>query len=146
MASSNIEQALFVRLQSTTASTAVNDQFGERVYWRQAEQGATMPYLVYFVVSDPHTPMAYGTYKDAGQARVQFSVLSSDRYKVLTAAKAARDNLDQFSGSMDGVTVVSLNCGGIITHSVDVLAGQGVQDLDNVFHASVDALIRYVDP
>jgi hypothetical protein len=138
MASSNIEQALFVRLQSTTCSTAVYDQFGNRLYWRQAEQGASMPYLVYFVVSDPHTPMAYGTYKDAGQARVQFSVLSSDRYKALTAAKAARDNLDQFSGSMDGVTVVSLNCGGIITHPVE--------PEDNVFHASFDALIRYVDP
>lgn len=138
MASSNIEQALFARLHSTDSSTEVNDQFGDRVYWRQAEQGASMPYLVYFVVSDPHTPMAYGTYKDAGQARVQFSAFSSDRYKALTAADKARDNLDQFSGSMDGVTIVSLNCSGIITHPVN--------EEDNVFHASFDALIRYVDP
>lgn len=138
MASSNIEQALFVRLQSATASSAVFDQFGNRIYWRQAEQGAGMPYLVYFVVSDPHDPFSYGAQIDAGQARVQFSALSSDRYKALTAAKAARDNLDKFSGSMDGVTIISLNCSGLITHPVS--------EEDNVFHASFDALIRYVDP
>ena len=137
MASNTIEQALSVRLTSTSSSTAVNDEVGDRVYFRLAEQNATMPYLAYFVVSDPHDPFTYSQ-TDAGQARIQFSLVDDDRYNVLDVAHVVRDNLDQFSGSMDGVTIISLNCSGVIT--------QPISEQDNVFQASFDALIRYVDP
>jgi hypothetical protein len=137
MASNTIEQALYVRLHSTTASTEVNDALSSNIFFIAAEQGTTRPYCTYFVVSDPHDPFAFDK-GQAGDARIQFNVYDNDRYSALDAAHAVRDNLDQYQGSMDGVTVLKLTCGGIITRALP--------DEDNAYMAGFDALIRYVDP
>lgn len=137
MASETLEQALRVRLLSTTASTAVNDALSNRIFFVTADAGTARPYCTYRVVSDPHPAFSFDK-GQAGEARVQFSVFDTSRYDALSAAHAVRDNLDQVQGSFDGVTVLELTCGGVLVRAEP--------EEDNAFMAHFDALVRYVDP
>lgn len=133
MSSANIEQAIYTDL---VASTAVHDVIGNRVFFLTADQNVTLPYCTYSVVSDPHTPMAFDA-SDTGQARIQLNIVDDDKYTALTAAEAVRDRLDKYSTSMDGVTIYTLNCSGIIMFPLP--------EQENVFRATFDALVRYKD-
>ena len=131
MASSYIEEAIYTDLK---ASTAVHDKVADRVFFALADQEATQPYCVFQTISDPHTPMMFDS-PDTGQARVQFTVVDNDRYDALDAAHAVRDRLDQYTTAMDGITIYTLNCTGIIERAED----------DNTFLAHFDAIIQYKD-
>jgi hypothetical protein len=131
--SNYIEQAIMVDLK---ASTAVHDKVGDRIFWLQAEQNATLPYCTYSLVSDPHTSMMFDS-SDTGQARVQINVVDDDRYNALACADAVRDRLDKYSSAMDSMTIYSLYCSGIIVFPL--------QEQDNVYRATFDALVRYKD-
>ncbi len=135
MSSDNIEQALFVRLNSSTtgSATAVYDVFAGRIFVDAAEATSTRPYATFFLVSDPHEPASYGV-ENAGQARVQFNIYSTDRFKARSAAKLIRTNIHHFQGSIDGLSIQKVRC-----------AYPTVQrDPDEaIYSARFDALIDY---
>lgn len=132
MASNTIEQAVGVRL---TSSTAVNSHVGKRVYFTQAEVDCAYPYITYATISDPHMPFALGN-QNTGQPRIQIDVWSDDRYEALEVANHVRDAL-RFQTTLDGVTVYWSQCSGPIL----------VRDPNQaVFHAVVDAQISYKEP
>ena len=133
MSSTDIEHALFVRLTSTTSAPLVTTQIGKRLFLDVANSTAARPYAVYQTISDQHDPSYYGV-ENAGQARVQFTVYSTDRFKVRTAAKAVRTNIHHFQGSMDGLTVNLCRC------SYPVVRRDPTA---NIFGARFDALIEY---
>lgn len=133
MPSSYIEQALLVDLK---ASTAVHDKVGDRIFWVTAEQDGTKPYCTYAVVSDPHVPQSFDA-SDTGQARVQINIIDDDRYNALACADAIRDRMDKYSTAMDSITIYSLNCSGILVFPLD--------EQDNIYRATFDALVRYKD-
>jgi len=137
MASDTIEQAIMVRLLSTSSSTAVNDALSNRIFFAEADQNVTRPYCTYAVVSDPHTPFSFDK-AAAGEPRIQFSVFDTNRYRGLSVAHTIRDNLDQYQGAIDGVTVLQLNCSGILVRPMPEEA--------NSYMATFDAMVRYVDP
>jgi hypothetical protein len=118
------------------ASTAVHDKVADRVFFITSEQEVTMPYCTYHVVSDPHTPMAFNL-PDTGQARIQINVVDDSRFDALAAADTIRDRLDQYSSTMDGITIFSLNCSGITVFPNE--------DQENIYRATFDALVRYKD-
>ena len=129
MASNTIEQAVRVKL---TSSTAIHDHCGDRVFFVEAERDAAMPYLTYSVVSDPHMPFALGN-QNTGQPRIQVNAWGPDRYVVLELANHVRDAL-RFQTSLDGMTVYWSQCTGPVVMR---------DPNESVYHGIVDALIQY---
>lgn len=70
-----IEQALDTALK---ADSGINTALGGRIYWLQAAQTATMPYLVYTVVSDVDEQATFDA-KNTGRGLVQFDVVGSSK-------------------------------------------------------------------
>ena len=70
-----IEQALDTALK---ADSGINTALGGRIYWLQAAQTATMPYLVYSVVSDVDEQATFDA-KNTGRGLVQFDVVGSSK-------------------------------------------------------------------
>ena len=133
MASNTIDQALNVFVK---ASTAVQDEISSRLFYAEAERDAAYPYSVYFLVSDPHEPMAFD-HSLTGQARVQFNTYDDNRYDVLRISDVIRDRLHlSTETAMDGVTVYSVKCSGTI---VDPMPEQ------DIFRGRFDALVEYED-
>lgn len=113
----------------------MHDVVGDRIYFAEADESVARPYLVYNVISDPHVSFAFGE-PNSGQARVQFSVFSSNRYTALNAAHAVRKKLRHYSGTMDGITV----------HKLDVTGTILLRETDqDYFMATFDALPIYID-
>ena len=132
MASANIEQALNVYLRASGAAGAIA---GDRYYFAEAPQGATLPYVTYFIVGDPHDPFTFGNI-DAGQARIQFNVYTDEKYGALLKANALRDILDKYTGVLDaGVTLEYITCSGV---RVLKIANQEYQ-------GTFDAIVNYYD-
>lgn len=131
MASANIEQAFNVYLR---ASTAAHDVAADRYYWMEAPQKPTLPYVSYFVISDPHMPFAFNR-TDAGQARIQFNIYDDNKYVSLTKANALRDVLDQYTGVLDsGITLENITCGGVI-----------LLKIHDLYQGTFDAIVNYYD-
>ncbi len=70
-----LEQALDTALR---AESGINTALGGRIYWLQAAQTATMPYLVYTVVSDVDEQATFDA-KNTGRGLVQFDVVGSTK-------------------------------------------------------------------
>ena len=104
MASNTIDQALNVYVK---ASTAVQDEISSKLFYVEAERETAYPYSVYFLVSDPHDPMAFD-HSLTGQARVQFNTYDDDRYDALRISDVIRDRIHLCSdAAMDGVSAGS---------------------------------------
>ena len=132
MASANIEQAFNVYLRTSVPAGLIA---GDRYYFVEAPQGATLPYVTYFIVSDPHEPFTFGNI-DAGQARIQFNVYTDEKYGALIKTHALRDILDKYTGVLDaGVTLEVINCSGV---RVLKIANQEYQ-------GTFDAMVLYYD-
>ena len=133
MASNTIDQALNVFIK---ASTAVQDEISSRLFYTEAERDAAYPYSVYFLVSDPHEPMAFN-HTLTGQARVQFNTYDDNRYDALRISDVLRDRIHlSTETAMDGVTVYSVKCSGTIVEPLDE---------QDIFRARFDALVEYAD-
>ena len=133
MASNTIDQALNVYVK---ASTAVQDEISARLFYAEAERDADYPYSVYFLVSDPHEPMAFD-HSLTGQARVQFNTYDDNRYDALRIADVIRDRIHLTAdAAMDGVTVYSVKCSGTIVEPLEE---------QDIFRARFDALVEYKD-
>ena len=133
MASNTIDQALNVYVK---ASTTIQDEIGTRLFYVEAERDAAYPYATYFIVSDPHDPMAFD-HTLTGQARVQFNVYDDDRYNALEISDKIRDRIHLCDdAAMDGVTIYSVKCSGTVVESLEE---------QDIFRARFDALVEYKD-
>lgn len=133
MASSSIEQALYTRVIGDATITA---SLANRVFFSKAEPDTTMPYAVYFVVSDPHDAFAFAAV-NTGNARIQMSVFSTDRYDSLTIAHNIRKRVRHFGGTWDGMTIMRATAGG--TRLLPE------PDRPDVYQATFDIMVQYVD-
>jgi hypothetical protein len=132
VASSNIEQALYVRL---TGDTDITDDLDNRIYLARAKSDTPMPYLVYNVVSDPHDAFAFVEI-NTGAPRIQISIWSEDRYEALRIAQNVRERVRHYSGTWDGMTI----------HRCTAEGTRLLSEPDrDVFQASFDIFPMYVD-
>lgn len=95
-----MEEALIARLLATTGVSAL---VGSRVYPGSVPQGATMPAVVVNVISGG--PL----YADDGEVgldntRVQIDCWATTYSSAKTVARAVRDSLSAFVGTVSGVT------------------------------------------
>ena len=128
-----LQEAVYVFMK---ADTLVHDQVADRVHWVDAPQQQIMPYVSYFVVSDPHDPESFGEL-GAGQARVQFNVYDDNPYRSSTIAKTLRKRLHKYgSTTMGGKSVQSILCGGVLSFKVP--------DHD-MYQGTFDAMVNYYD-
>ena len=133
MASNTIDQAVSVYVK---ASTAVQDEISTRFFYVEAEREASYPYSVFFVVSDPHVPMAFD-HSLTGQALIQFNTYDDNRYDALRISDVIRDRIHlTTAAAMDGVTVYSVKCSGTIVEPLEE---------QDIFRARFDALLEYKD-
>lgn len=134
MAASTIEEAVHTYALADSNITAV---IGNRFFFAEAEENASLPYVYYFAVSDPHEPFAFGE-TASGQVRIQFTGVSADRYAALSLGNLIVDRFHLFGGTtMDGITVESIKCTGpIVLRPAD----------QDVFQVIVDAVIIYEEP
>jgi len=97
-----LENALDTYLK---ADTTLNTAVGGRIYWMQALQTATMPYLVYTIIGDTDRQFAFGI-NDTGSAKVQFDVVGSTKvhksimYRVRTLMRG-------ITGTYGGIVIYS---------------------------------------
>lgn len=93
----------------TTGDSAVNSAVGGRIYPELAPEGASMPYLVYSVVSNSPSDAKDGTPIDEAQIEL-FSVAST--------YSAANDLADKVRAAMDRKAItVSVSAGDIVVQS-----------------------------
>lgn len=130
MASATIEEALRYKLLNEATVTA---EVSTRIFWMEATQKISLPYVTFFTVSNPYGAIAFGR-TDSGTARIQVNVYSPNEREALRIGDIVRDSLDQFSGTVDGVVIESINCTG--THCL--------KDEDT-FQATFDAVVLYDD-
>jgi hypothetical protein len=104
----NIEAALDTYLRADTTLMAYLGGAGAptlttgRLYWMQAPEGATLPYVVYTMVSDTDAIEFFGT-QNAGQGRVQISAVSTSKTGKAIADRI-RTLLRYSKGTIGGLT------------------------------------------
>lgn len=86
----SLESALYEHL---TADTDVTDVVGTRVFNTQASQGATLPYLVFQIISTLPVHHATAASGIVGEM-VQITAFTADRVQQRAARLAVRESLD----------------------------------------------------
>jgi len=133
VASSSIEQALYVHL---TGDTDITGDLGKRIFLGRADDEAAYPYAVFFVVSDPHDSFAFGAI-NTGSPRIQCNIYATDRYDALTIAHNVRKRVRHYGGTWDGITIHRCTVGGTRLFPET--------DRSDVFMATLDIMPEYVD-
>ena len=97
-------QAYFVNQATVTAVV------GTRIFWLEAPQGTTFPYVTYMVTSDPHTPFTFGR-TDTGQAVVRVNVYhKKSKAGALRIANIVRDSINQYSATFRTMVFEAVYC------------------------------------
>lgn len=130
MASDYIEQAVRVRLLADSNITSI---VGERIYYMEVPAIVTYPYVLIQTISDPDNNMYCG--KDGSNPRLQID--SVDENESLTDVKALdkaiRTSMNDFSGTMDGITVYLVERGGF----------RELREDEKIIRLSRDFIINY---
>jgi len=129
MASTNLEQALDVKLRNQTAWLATLTG-GLHAY--SAPDGVAEPYAFYNVISDPTEEESFEL-TDTGIARVQFDFVSATKGGK-SIALAARKYLDHIAPWTDGVSVISIVANGV----------RDIQLSDGSYQFQFDVICEYV--
>ena len=103
----SLQEALHVHFVN---QATVTDVVGNRIFWLRAPQETTFPYVTYMVTSDPHVPFAFGR-TDAGQAVVRVNTYhKKSKVGALRIAGIVRDSINQFTGTVQGLTMEAVYC------------------------------------
>ena len=97
-----VENAIDTYLRADSTLCSYIGASAPRIYWTQAPENATMPYLVYSKVSDPDDQQFFG--KDTGRARIQFDIVSATKSSYLIDERL-RTLMRGITGNMGGLTV-----------------------------------------
>ena len=133
MASTTIEQALYVHL---TGDTDITADLAKRIFLAKAEDNTTLPYAVYTVISDPHDAFAFDDV-NTGQPRIQFDIYATDRYDALAIAQNVRERVRHYSGTWDSMSIHRCEVGGTRLFAEP--------DRSDLFQATLDIMPLYVD-
>ncbi len=117
------------------ADTATHDVVGDRIYWADAPQKPTMPYMTYFVVDDPHDEFTFDKL-NAGQPVMRFNVYDDNAYLALSIGNTIRGRIERFSGTMNASTIEFIRCEGTRVSKVP--------DHD-IYQGRFDAMVNYYD-
>lgn len=79
-------------------ASSVTDLIGQRAYFMTAPQGATLPYVVIQLISNPRRPMISAA-DTIPSARIQVDVIAADVGDMGDVRDAIRDRMDVFSNS-----------------------------------------------
>jgi hypothetical protein len=102
---SYIEGAIKEYVEDAAAISAI---CSSRIYWLKAPDRPTLPYVVFFTVSDPHNPLYFdvdGTKIDAGQRLMQFTCIAEKNTTAVNLQYHVMNRLRFASGSINGFTV-----------------------------------------
>ena len=141
MASSTIEEAVKVYALADASLTTL---IGQRLYWIQAEDDPTLPYVTYQTISAPYNGFAFDNF-NAGAPRIQFSAWSEDRYIALSIGNIIKRRWRWFNGTIDSVPVMMTEVTGpvVIKEGGGGVTGTATRD---IYQAVVDVIITYSDP
>ena len=120
-------------------TAAVNTYCSTRVYWGRAPQKPTVPFIVFFAISDLHQPMyltADGSGGDMGQRMYQFSCISDDSIVCQLLQQAVMDTLRWAQGLTYGFTIENINIENM---------RQRIDPVTDLFVCDVDATVEYYE-
>jgi hypothetical protein len=128
--STYIENAIRVRF---LANTAITTLVSTRIYYLEAPQNATKPYIVFYEISDPDQNWKVGV--DGSNPRFQVECIDDNTSlaNVKALDKAIRASLKEFNGSMDGINVNYIERGN----------SQIFRDPENVIRLIRDFVVNY---
>jgi len=113
VASSYIEQAIITRLKSVTAITAiVGSGSSARIYYMDAPESPTYPYVLIQEISDADLNFNIGT--DGASPRLQIDSVdkNEDLANIKPLDRAIRASLNDYSGTVDGIVINCIERGG----------------------------------
>lgn len=120
-------------------TAAVNTYCSSRVYWRRTPQKPTIPFIVFFAVSDLHQPLYMtldGSGAETGQRMYQFSCLSDNAIVCQLLQQAVMDTLRWAQGTTYGFTI----------ENVDIENMRQRVDPDtDLYVCDVDAIVEYYE-
>jgi len=114
---------------------AVTTEVGYRIFWVEAPQRTTLPYVTYYLTTDPHLPFSFGRIA-TGQAQVTVNTYDDNKYEALRIAHIVRDSIHKYQGTKDAMYLGGVFCGRPRSFK---LPGQ------NVYGASFSFLVYYDD-
>ena len=97
-----VENAIDTYLRADSTLCSYIGGSTPRIYWMQAPENATLPYLVYTKVSDPDDQQFFA--KDTGRARIQFDIVSTTKASYVIDERL-RTLMRGITGTMGGLTV-----------------------------------------
>lgn len=102
-----IEDKLRAKLLANTQLAAL---VGDRIFVLQAPQGVETPYVVYSIISN-NPVYTIGCVND--KPVIQYSVFSQHYSQARTIQNLIRSEIDNYHGTLDGVSVASIQCNGL---------------------------------
>lgn len=119
-------KALTTKIYSLMSGTTLDTAIGGRMYKNRAPQGAPLPYIVFFVVSDVYTPTFT---EDIEQVIIQFSIFSessgtTEIEDIYDKLKLVYDN-QTFSPTGNTVIIMTRQNATLTSGEADVAAGTG---------------------
>lgn len=94
-----IEEALMIRLKTTSALTAL---IAQRIFPDEAPQDTILPYLVYLTVSDVKVHTLTGQY-DQEAPMIQFTAYAATKPSARAVAIQVKAALSDFQGTLSGI-------------------------------------------
>ena len=97
-----VENAIDTYLRADSTLCSYIGGSAPRIYWMQAPENATLPYIVYTKVSDPDDQQFFA--KDTGRARIQLDIVSTTKASYVIDERL-RTLMRGITGTMGGLTV-----------------------------------------
>jgi len=136
----SVRSGLYSRLAGTTAVTTL---VGTRIFPNFAPPDATLPYIVYSVVSQGHDHYI-GAAAGRATPRVQLDVYDATLLSCETIANVLRTNLDGFSGTLGSSDTVECTlC--MLDNEIDLYEPPAAGENVGTYHIAQDYLIHYVE-
>ena len=125
----SVEEVIYAYLNAdTTLMAAIS-----KAYWMEAEERATYPYVVFWMVDDDGGKTYVG-YENQGRARIQFDLWDSNRIRGARIATTLKESVEALNESRGGY---SLFTEGISQQTIQRPTGQ------DPYHFVVDGVINW---
>lgn len=132
MASSYLEDAI---LADALVLTALSNVVSDRVFFMDAPENVTPPYVTFSVISDPVDSIHMGSQEER-EPRVQFDCWSPNQQECLDAENAIISRWRRRREAVQGVTVVY----------GDIVGRRQLVDPSGYYRASLDVEVWYEEP
>jgi len=122
----SIEQAIYNLLVADSG-------FAHTLYWNQAPEGASLPYVVFWQIDDTRDKELLSYW--GGSARLQFDFYDTNWVRCADATADLVESVKKFRGLSDGYRIHG-RVSSVLTQPANI---------DKILHRTVDVIVRYTE-